>query len=869
MTGSGAMVQPRRPQFTIVTAVYDVEPYLPDFIDSIERLRVPAGDLEVVAVDDGSTDGSLDRLREWGGRSRHRIRIYTKPNGGQGSARNLGLEHATGEWVTFTDPDDMLDRDYFRVAARFAEAHPSIDVLATRPILLVEGKGLEDSHPRRRQFQRGDRVADLDEEPNVFPGSASVTLYRLDRIARSSLRFDERVRPNFEDGHFAVRYLLGLDAMRVGLLAGARYIYRKRSSGTSTLQRSLKDPGRYTNVLEFGYLGILDEARDRLGQVPPWLQQVLIYELSWYLAEDEKITSGAYIAPEVLPRFHELLAGILRQLDPDAVASHRVRTLHSAWLDLLAHGGRDTAWHGSYAVRTKTDRVDGLQRLEYRFVGPGPEEAFELDAVPVRPAYAKTRAHRYYGADLLFERVLWLPAGAGLQLRLDGVETPLRSSWPPPASRRKRRSWPQRLWAARRRPIGRLLAVSRRASGALRRRVAGTALQFAAGLPPWRRRFAGAWLLMDRIHDADDNGERLFEHLRRERPDINAWFALDRASPDWDRLAAAGDHHLLAHGSFTWRMAMLNCAWLLSSHADLPIVKPPQLARTGRTRRQFGFLQHGVIKDDLSRWLNLREPDLFVVSTEAELASIADDGTPYRFCHKETRNTGLPRFDRLLAVGGAVPETERNLVIVAPTWRQWLTQPLQRGSQRRTIDSAFRDSEYMQSWLAILRSPAIAEAVARRGWRFGFMPHPNLQGILGELDLPAHVEALAFAGTDVQALYGQCALLVTDYSSVVFNTAYLDRPAVYFQFDREEVLRGGHVGRQGYFDYERDGFGPVAHDVPGAERAIVAAIDRGASPTRKYQSRIDRTFTARDGKCCARVVAAIEELSRPYTPGVA
>ena len=94
------------------------------------------------------------------------------------------------------------------------------------------------------------------------------------------------------------------------------------------------------------------------------------------------------------------------------------------------------------------------------------------------------------------------------------------------------------------------------------------------------------------------------------------------------------------------------------------------------------------------------------------------------------------------------------------------------------------------------------------------MPHPNLQGILGELDLPAHVEALAFAGTDVQALYGQCALLVTDYSSVAFNTAYLDRPAVYFQFDREEMLRGAHVGRQGYFDYERDGFGPVARDVP-------------------------------------------------------
>jgi Putative glycosyl/glycerophosphate transferases involved in teichoic acid biosynthesis TagF/TagB/EpsJ/RodC len=352
--------------------------------------------------------------------------------------------------------------------------------------------------------------------------------------------------------------------------------------------------------------------------------------------------------------------------------------------------------------------------------------------------------------------------------------------------------------------------------------------------------------------------------VRRERPDINAWFVVERGSPDWNRLRAAGELRLLAHGSFTWRMAMLNCAWVLSSHADLPISHPPQLAHTGPTRWHFGFLQHGVIKDDLSRWLNQRDLDLFVVSTEPELASVADDGTPYRFGHRETRNTGLPRFDRLLAVGGAIPEGERNLVIVAPTWRQWLTLPLERGSQRRTLHDEFWESDYMRSWTALLRSPAVADAIARRGWRLGFMPHPNLQGILDQFEMPGHVEPLAFAGTDVQALYGQCALLVTDYSSVAFNMAYLDRPVVYFQFDREAMFHGAHVGRQGYFDYERDGFGPVVDDVPGAERAIVAAVEAGPRPSSLYQARIEATFTERDGRACERVVAAVEDLSRPH-----
>jgi CDP-glycerol glycerophosphotransferase (TagB/SpsB family) len=146
------------------------------------------------------------------------------------------------------------------------------------------------------------------------------------------------------------------------------------------------------------------------------------------------------------------------------------------------------------------------------------------------------------------------------------------------------------------------------------------------------------------------------------------------------------------------------------------------------------------------------------------------------------------------------------------------------------------------------------------------MPHPNFQPILRSLELPASITPLTFEGTDVQQLYARCALLVTDYSSVAFNTAYLDRPLVYFQFDQEAMLRGAHMGRQGYFDYEDDGFGPVARDLPSAERAVVAAIEHGARPTARYRDRIAATFPQRDGGACARVVAAVEELSRPYVP---
>lgn len=852
-----------RPWVSIVTAVHDVEPYLPAFMASIDAQRFDPRRIEIVAVDDGSTDRSRAILEDWAGR-RAGVRVLSKPNGGQASARNLGLRHATGEWVTFTDPDDMLEPDFLAVAERFAAAQPDVELLAGKPVLLLEDVGrVSDSHPRRKQYRAGTRRVDLDREPNTFPGSATVSLYRRARIEELGLRFDERVRPNFEDGHFAVHYLLGLPAPVVALLREARYVYRKRAAGNSTLARSLGDPGRYSAVFEHGYLEVLDAARVRYGRIPPWLQQVLVYELSWYLSDDEKITTAIRIDDDLVPRFHELFRSVVRQLDPDVVGGHRVRRLKPVWIDILSHAGDTEPWHAPRAVRAKVDPEMGLQRISYRYLGRPPVEEFRAGGGRVEPAFAKHAARIYYRAAMLHERVAWLPLADRLEVRLDGRLVPIEDL----RQRSRRLGWSRRRKA--RAPMGwlppiRVLRPVVRAAGrwsaAARRRLIG----LLAGSPPARARYRDAWVLMDRIYEADDSGERLFEHLRRTRPDINAWFVLARSSPDWPRLAAAFPDRLVARGSLAWQLLMHNAAWLLSSHADLEVVEPREIAASSRARRwKFAFLQHGVMKDDLSVWLNQRNIDLFVVSTDPELESVAGDGTAYVYTHREARNTGLPRFDGLLRRAAEIPPEARDLVILAPTWRTWLTLPSTVAERRRQLVADVRDTEFFRQWQGLISAPAIAEAAGRAGLRLAFMPHPNLQPILDDLALPPHVVPLSFNGSDVQEIYARCALLVTDYSSVAFNVALLDRPVVYFQFDREAVLSGGHMGRPGYFDYERHGFGPVARDLESAVRAVVEAIDRGPVPEDEYLERINRTFSNRDGRACERVVAAVEELSRP------
>jgi len=168
----------------------------------------------------------------------------------------------------------------------------------------------------------------------------------------------------------------------------------------------------------------------------------------------------------------------------------------------------------------------------------------------------------------------------------------------------------------------------------------------------------------------------------------------------------------------------------------------------------------------------------------------------------------------------------------------------------------------MRSWLAVLTSDRLRAAAEKHGAVVGFLPHPNLQPVLQLVDLPEWVRPLTF-DDDVQALFARSRVLVTDYSSMAFNSAYLDRPVVYFQFDRDRVLGGEHVGSRGYFDYERLGYGPVVEDAESAVDALVTAIEDGLAP--EYARRIADAFPLRDGKCCERVTEAVLASTRRVT----
>ncbi len=848
---------------SIVAAVHDVAEHLPQFLASLDaQTGVEHSRVQVVLVDDGSSDASLSVARAWEQGTAFDVTVLTRLEGGRAAARTLGLAQATGTWVTFPDPADVLAPDYLDRVLSFVRAHPAVELVMTNAVLRDGDGTTRDSHPLRGRFGAGDRVLDLGGSPDVFCTGVRSTFFRRERIERGGVRFDPAVRPGFGSAHFAAVYLMSCPEPVAGLVASARY--EERDLRGRSVPAVYADPDQYLVVPRAGYLDLLDLARERYGEVPEWIQALVVHELAGFLAA-ASAASGAPAPEEAVAReFLESLRDIRSRLDDHVIAGYQASALDGTARQVLRWGLLDTPWRSGCAVVEKVDDAQRLVRIATRFTGPEPAYEYVVDGVAVPPRHTKLRSLRYFGADLVHERIVWVPSGAAVRVRCEGTLVEIRDSWPGAAPTFVDPITRVRTPKARETLLGVATRQPRRAAVAARRR----ALRKLAASPAVRRRYGKAWVLMDRVQNADDNAEHLFTYLRDNRPEINAWFTVEAGSPDYKRLRS-GPHgnRVVAHGSTQWLLLMLNCKHLVSSHIDVPVHRPPavlELLKPGRPKWRFTFLQHGVIKDDISAWLNPKLVDLFVTSTPGEYASIVGDGSPYVYTDKETVLTGLPRFDRLQRTSEALSPQDRTLVLLAPTWREWLQAPRTSfADPRRQVRADFLETDYAKAWLGLLRSPDLAALAAEHGLRIGFLPHPNLQPLLPTLDLPAHVEALTFEGAGAQRLFASAATLVTDYSSMAFNAAYVDRPVVYFQFDRELVAAGGHLGRAGYFDYERDGFGPVTRTVEETVAAVRADVERGRTPAPEYLQRIASTFVLRDGRCCERVTAAIEALSLP------
>lgn len=356
------------------------------------------------------------------------------------------------------------------------------------------------------------------------------------------------------------------------------------------------------------------------------------------------------------------------------------------------------------------------------------------------------------------------------------------------------------------------------------------------------KRYKNTWLISERGFDARDNGYFFYLYLKEKHPEIHVKYVISSTSADRSRIS---ENDIVCYRSISHYFYYVSACVLVSTHyqgysPNLELYSQLDCRGLIYTRGKKIFLQHGIAKENLGWSKKNRRVDMLVCSVRGEYDALlkeTDYGTDV------IKMVGLPRFDRLFKKIGS--PTKRS-ILVMPTWRMKFTN--------MSMED-FINSDYYSHFSSLLTNSYLLSLLEKHDYVMEFYPHIEMQKYLSLFTKyeSERVRILGISSADVQSLLIESSILITDYSSVYFDFAYLNKPLIYYQFDYEDYIKTHH--RPGWFDTKKDGFGPVYDDI----NSIVSYVERilNFGIEEKYIQRINKCFNLRDDRNCDRTYSEI------------
>lgn len=927
----------KKPKLTVVVPVYNVEHYLRQAIDSIVNQSIGfESNIELILVDDGSTDKSGDICKEYADIYPGNIRYVRQKNQGVSAARNKGLELATGKYITFFDSDDIWSKHALRDSVRFLEgAGDAVDVVATKIKFFDH---IIDEHPSNYKFKKT-RIIDLEKEPD------NPLLHLPTCVIRTSVAkdfiFDTKLKVT-EDAKFLSEVLVRKKAY--GVLAKGVYHYRKRGDTSSAIASHSKSKYYCLVVPKLAYESMMDTWRDNDGAVGKFMQYEILSELYWRVQQQPSSLSDSEAS-----EYRGTIKRIIDQIDDDVILSKRGLDAGLKYYFLRMKYAESAAEHiglkdGVYLCGDKELlNVKSSVGLHIEFIKSAGENRYKIEGYiegdgispthkyfietsqgkyRLEPTKRKQRLRTFLG-DVIdgggtFEVFIdmapqvstdTIRAGLGydeqpVYVRINAEQfsgfSKLKNSYRVDGRRLLRKKAYQidvasysytkhfvseltyllsiitnlRLNDAIRKykqirtrnlemlplrkrlfEIGKPILIVGEAIVMIPRSLLLRFLYYIFKLSYHRP----LWLISDRGMAAGDNGEALYRHiLSRDDVYVDVRFVISKKSKDYARLSALAGAKLLNQDSFKYKLLFLLADKIISSQADVEVTNPfiRQYDHFADLMTfDFVFLQHGIIRHDLSSWLNRfnKNISLFVTSADVEYSSILE--LPYYYSDKEVALTGLPRFDLL-------DSKPQNKIVFAPTYRKALVAKIPTNKNgARAYSSEFKESAYFDFYNKLINDERLLGVMKKQKMTGEFYLHPALaaqtvdfesNNIFGVKDFPY----------DYKTAFTEGSLLVSDYSSVVFDFAYLKKPIIYAQYDVDEFFKAQLYEKTEFFTDANDGFGPITYTYDATVDEIIKSINNNCEMDQKYVDRVDKFFYKSDKKNSERVYNAIIELDR-------
>jgi hypothetical protein len=375
----------------------------------------------------------------------------------------------------------------------------------------------------------------------------------------------------------------------------------------------------------------------------------------------------------------------------------------------------------------------------------------------------------------------------------------------------------------------------------------------------WHFRRHPAWLTHDKMYSTGDNGEYMYSYLEDHRDGFVPYYAVNADAPTVPELRARG-YRLVYPGTLWHRLVYLHAEVLFTTHAN-PAAYNAMAGPSGVSYRDLFpdrvvCIQHGLTMQDIARIMHrsLAGIQRYYCASRYEVANLSLP--EYGYSPEQLALTGLPRFDGL-------KNAPKRRLLVAPTWTPETAGARTELTERRPASGEFAETAFFRVYSGLLTDPRLAACARDTGYRIDFAMHPylaanaaavseRLSGVAGAAGPDEALVRVMVPGVDVpyETLLEESDLMVTDFSGVQYDFAYMGKPVVYFHPDE---IPSNY--RHGAMDYETVGFGEVAKTTAGLVALMCDYMRRDCAVPDLYKARIDSFFEYRDDCNRARILA--------------
>lgn len=782
-------------KFSIITAVYNSEDYLDDYFSSILENKYDLTLIEIIIVDDGSHDMSKQVIDKYIEKTKNKypnlIKYIYQKNQGQAIARNNGIVYAKGDWITFIDSDDYISKRYFKEVDTVIKMYGTKQIVSTKWINYYEDENkFEDNHPLTYRFNGRIKYfkRDILKKESMFQMAMNSVFFPRSMIDLNILVKD--IKPQFEDAVFVNEFLLKSNIYNITFVKTAKYYYRKRENKSSTLNKAMIDKRRYLDLLETGYIFVLEMYEKKLGYVPNFIQNMVVYDLSWNIKEFEN--NKIFLTEDERNKREIYLDEIFKYIDFNILQNNwkYLWKLYQIGINNRYYNNKENKKAGVYYYYTIDDAyiiqliscqdkwkitIDqneyNLTDLEYKVYAEKINDKFFINKYYVRiPKTNKDNLDiKYYYENQKINI-------SNFKFRKKIVKTLKENS---------------------------------------------------------------LCIFYDRENRADDNAEVLYEWFAKEHPEFNQmYFAINKECDDYNRLKEKG-FKVIDYGTDAFEEMYKKADFIFSSALDKSMENYKGLRyQNTKAEAKFVFLQHGVITDDLSNWISGKRIDYIIVSTEFEYNNLKDK---YSLFEDQIILSGLPRYDLL---ENNSKDKDKKQVLLQFTWRMEY--------QNYTSDQ-FGQTEYALRIKKIITDNKLLIKLKKSDYTLKVILHPEVNKHIklfenheNDVVQIANIENLIFREEFINS-----SLMITDYSSVFTDFTYLKKPVIFYQWDEEEFYRKHLYSKE--MDYKKDGVGSVFDKHEDIISEIIDNIDNKFIIQEKYKKRVDKFFKFYDSNNCQRI----------------